>query len=681
MSRIPGRALAVLACVFILLTAPAFGQEARPRSARSPTQALDAVATQAMRSVDNAALRQRHPLPLGGGPLRFAEPLTTSLSPTQHGTWEQLDEDTWLWRLRVRSENALTLHLGFTTYRMPPGAELFMYSPDYESVVGPFTAADNEDHGQLWTPALPGDEAVIEVTVPAAQRSNLQLTLGQVTHGFRPFRTGSVNRSYRAKEAAKASGACNIDVACEEADPWRDQLRAVARFTTRQGSACTGTLINNTTGDQTPYFLTANHCGITPDNDESVVVYWNFQNSFCRSSNDSDGRGDGPLNQFSTGSIHRASTGPSQPQYGPLIQGSDFTLIELDDPIDPSFDVRFAGWSRIDAAPDQSVTIHHPSGEEKRISFDFDPARVTSYLDSTVAVAPTHLRVANWDVGTTEPGSSGAPLFNADQRIVGVLSGGFAACTSPTADNDRPDWYGRLAWAWDSGDTPDTRLRPWLDPLGVGATTVRGLDASERDITSPASVQDLQVTASERDAVTLSWTATGDDGFQGTASFYDLRYSTAPIESESDFDAATPVKTPFVPDASGTLQTASIDGLEPDQSYFFAIATYDNAGNRSPIGTTSNETVLLSSSHQLDIYPNPFRQQTTVRFAVNRGQHVTVEIYDALGRHVQTAYRQQADSSSFVYVTIDAGPMPSGRYFVRLVGETFTTSRPITLVR
>lgn len=674
-SRTLGRVLAALTCVLNLLTTPAFGQEARPRSARSAVQTLDTVATQAMRSVDNAALQQRHPLPLGGGPLRFAEPLTTSLSPTKHGTWERLDDGTWLWRLRIRSDDALTLHLGFTTYRMPSGAELYVYSPGYESVIGPFTAADNEDHGQLWTPALPGDEAVLEVTVPAAQKSNLQLTLGQITHGFRPLRTTG------AKRAAKASGACNVDVACEEADPWRNQLRAVARFTTNRGTLCTGTLINNTAGDQTPYFLAANHCGITPENAASVVVYWNFQNSFCRSNGSAGGAGDGALDESSSGAFYRASTGPSQHRYNALIQGSDFTLIELDDPIDSSFDARFAGWSRIDDAPDRSVTVHHPSGEEKRISFDFDPARITSYLDSTVAVVPTHLRVANWDVGTTEPGSSGAPLFNANQRVVGMLSGGFAECTSPTADNDRPDWYGRLAWAWDSGDTQDTRLSPWLDPLGVGATSVQGLDANERDITSPASVQDLQVTSSARDAVTLSWTATGDDGFQGTASFYDLRYATSPIESESDFDAATPIETSFVPGASGALQTASIDGLEPDQSYFFAIVTYDNAGNRSPIGTTSNETVLLSISHQLDVYPNPFRQQTTVRFAINREQRVAVEIYDALGRHVRTAYRQQTESSSFVYVTVGAGPMPSGRYFIRLVGESFAATRPVTLVR
>ena len=48
-----------------------------------------------------------------GVPPRFAVPQTTALSPATHGTWEQLDESTLLWRMRVSSEGALSLNLGF----------------------------------------------------------------------------------------------------------------------------------------------------------------------------------------------------------------------------------------------------------------------------------------------------------------------------------------------------------------------------------------------------------------------------------------------------------------------------------------------------------------------------------------------------------------------------------------
>ena len=78
----------------------------------------------------------------------------------------------------------------------------------------------------------------------------------------------------------------------------------------------------------------------------------------------------------------------------------------------------------------------------------------------------THIRVHDWDAGTTEPGSSGSHLFDQNHCVVGQLGGGFAAC-----GNDEPDWYGRLSVSWTGGGTSATRLSDWLDPFGNGALT------------------------------------------------------------------------------------------------------------------------------------------------------------------------------------------------------------------
>ena len=55
-------------------------------------------------------------------------------------------------------------------------------------------------------------------------------------------------------------GSCNINVVCPDGDPWRNQIRSVARITMSGMFVCTGQLINNTAQDDTPYFLTAQHC-------------------------------------------------------------------------------------------------------------------------------------------------------------------------------------------------------------------------------------------------------------------------------------------------------------------------------------------------------------------------------------------------------------------------------------
>lgn len=437
--------------VFVLL-APAFAAPPPPTPSAEAQGVLplSQVDVAAMPPLDNAALLAAEVQRAGPGVApHFAQPIPVSLTPDARGTWETLPDGRLLWRLRVQSPGAVSLNLGFTTYLMPPGGRLLLYSPDQAVVRGPFTAADNEAHGQLWTPIIPGDEVVVEVTLPAETAPQLRLELGSVNHGFIEF--GKM----------PLSGACNVDVVCSAADglpqvdAWRDQIRAVAAISTGGGIFCTGYLVNNTARDRTPYFITAYHCRVTETLAPSLVVYWNYQNSTCRppDSPASGGPGDGVLSQFNTGSVWRAAYATS-----------DFTLVELDDPIAADVDAFWAGWDARPLAPASAVGIHHPNGEEKRISFENDPLTITSYLGQTAPGDGSHLRVTDWDLGTTEPGSSGSPLFSPEGRVIGQLHGGYAAC-----DNDLSDWYGRLAVSWEGGGTRQTRLRDWLDPLGSGA--------------------------------------------------------------------------------------------------------------------------------------------------------------------------------------------------------------------
>src|SRR5690606_27436472 len=118
-------------------------------------------------------------------------------------------------------------------------------------------------------------------------------------------------------------------------------------------------------------------------------------------------------------------------------------------------------------------------------SFDDQPQTITNYDSALSTPSGTHLRIAAWDLGTTEPGSSGSGLWNPDKRLVGVLSGGIAACVSQNSadDNNQPDWYGRLAHAWDSGSAANRRLRDWLDPANSGLQFIDGISESSLDVT------------------------------------------------------------------------------------------------------------------------------------------------------------------------------------------------------
>ncbi len=456
-----GAPLVILACLGAMVPpALAAGSGAPDAGDRLPTAwtvpvgPLAAVARHQEPPPDLAALRRDDERRQGEGlPPRFAVPRPVSIAPDEGGTWEQVDQATMLWRLRVGSPGALSLNLGFGRYRMPPGGHLFIYPAGGAAGGevggrGPsllhFTDADNEEHGQLWTPVLLADEIVVEVTLPVKELAELDLELTSVNVGYRGF--GEL-----VDEAAPdKAGTCNVDVICPEGDPWRDEIPSVGVISTGGSTFCTGFMVNNTAQDERPLFMTANHCGIDTGNAASLVVYWNFQSPECGQ------QGGGSLDQYQTGSILRAT-----------FATSDFTLVELDDPPDSTYAVSFAGWSRSAADPTSATAIHHPNTDEKSISFEYDPTQTTSYLSTSAPGDGTHIRIVDWDVGTTEPGSSGSPLFDQDHHVVGQLHGGYAAC-----GNDDSDWYGRLSVSWEGGGTSATRLRDWLDPLGSDAVAV-----------------------------------------------------------------------------------------------------------------------------------------------------------------------------------------------------------------
>ena len=107
-----------------------------------------------------------------GRPISFAVALATAVRPATYGQWS-LAGNTSVWRLRIHSPGAKSLNLGFSEYHLPVGASLFLISP--EEKLGPFTQADNEEHNQLWTPIIAGDDLIIELRVPTALKKRVQL--------------------------------------------------------------------------------------------------------------------------------------------------------------------------------------------------------------------------------------------------------------------------------------------------------------------------------------------------------------------------------------------------------------------------------------------------------------------------------------------------------------------------
>ncbi len=517
--------------------------EPPPDGLARDTRPLDQVERIVMPPVDVAQLRAEDAINLSAGePPRFAYPMAVNIDPSTRGTWEKTEGDRLVWRLRIASPKAASINLGFIRYFMPHGGRLFLYRPDKQIIVGAFTDQDNEAHGQLWTPLVRGDEIVIEVSLPSSERANLQLKLAWVNHGYKGI-------------DEPTSGACNVDVVCPQGDAWRKEIRSVAVYQLSGTWTCTGAMINDTAQDLKPYFLTANHCGVNAGNAATVVTYWNFENSTCRppGSPASGGPGDGSLAQFLTGAIFRAAYATS-----------DFTLIELDDPVPRGFHVFWAGWDRSNVAPSSAVAIHHPNTDEKRISFENGLTQLTSYLGVVVPGDSTHIRIVDWDLGTTEPGSSGSPLFNPEHRIVGQLHGGYAAC-----GNDLSDYYGRLFLSWAGGGTRASRLSDWLDPMSSGVTALAGREQTSFDLAASPALQAICAPA------TATYHITVTAGTKTTAPVT-LSTLTQPIGTSANFSV-----NPVTPTGTSVLTV--------DDTSLTSVGNY----NMFIVGTAMTESITL----------------------------------------------------------------------------------------
>lgn len=423
-----------------------------------------------------------------GLPKQFAEARSVSLiaAKTDGAAWEKAPDGRLVWRHAVTSKGADTLNFGFGRFFLPHGAELRIISPATGESRGPYTDAQNKKHRQFWTPVLQGDAAIIEVTLPADMLPFLELELTSVNHGFADPLKGA---------APAKSGSCNVDVVCSEGDAWRDQIRSVGAYTVRGVDTCTGTLLNNETGDNTPYFLTADHCEVREGDAASVVVYWNYESPECREPGSVESGN--PINR---NLFDETSSGT---EFIATNAATDFTLLQLSEAPPLSYNVFFSGWDRSGTTPDSVVGIHHPGVEEKRISFENDALTITGRGEA-VGGGDGYFRVEDWDVGTTEGGSSGSGIWDANRRLVGQLFGGFAAC-----GNDEADWYGRLGISWDRGTTPGTRLRDWLDPNNTGVEFVDGKNACD---TPTVTISSDTNPATPGQTVTFTATASGGAG-------------------------------------------------------------------------------------------------------------------------------------------------------------------------
>ncbi|MBI5004677.1 MAG: DNRLRE domain-containing protein [Candidatus Lloydbacteria bacterium] len=201
-----------------------------------------------------------------------------------------------------------------------------------------------------------------------------------------------------------------------------------------------------------------------------------------------------------------------------------------------------------------------------RILVDWTESTVT--WNTPGSTAGTHFATSPTD--TVAVSTAGSYSWNVTSDVASFIAG--------SATN-----YGwRIIWSSNTSGTNKQVDFGTKENTTASNRPVLSVTYTTPDTIAPSAVSDLALSSPSNSAITVSWTAPGDDASTGTAASYDLRYSTSAITS-GNFSSATAVTGEPTPLVAGTSQSMTVTGLSPSTTYYFAIKTSDEVPNTSAI--------------------------------------------------------------------------------------------------
>lgn len=588
---------------------------------------------------------------------RFGYAIDVDFGMDNSGTWDTLPNGDKIWRLTIRSGGAYSINLIYDDFWMPEGSQFFVYSEDKNMILGAFTSLNNKSHNKFSTDLVKGDAINLEYYEPVYVFGG-RINVDKVIHGYKNlfFENRHDNTIYD----------CHFDIACTEGDAWCIEKRAVSVILTDENQAfCTGCLINNVRNDLTPYYLTANHC-LNGDND-TWIFRFKYWSPTCN-------QGDEPFNWGSiSGSSIRAHHADT-----------DFALLELSVPPPSGFGVLYAGWDRTSSSPISSAVIHHPKGAMMKISSAESPATSSSYGGGSGD--------AHWQVilnkGTTEPASSGAPLFNQNHRIVGQNQGGNQGCPPVTK------YYGRFDVSWNGGGTQQTRLRDWLDPDNTGTTsigptspTIHLINSTLTSTNKFAALAEIHIEGNVETSGPIC--PTSDVPFTAeSGSNIEIKAKRIVIKSGTHFKAGSNVTIT----AADNIECAD-NIVEGDYVDVFCNADISNkmmfaddnifSKDSTNISDNFNEDISLietkekdavNISENISLYPNPTNGSFIIEFADKKDCTAEIIIYNISGKIVFEKTNVSNDR-----IAVNICHLPKGVYIVQINRSKNTHTQKIFL--
>ncbi len=172
------------------------------------------------------------------------------------------------------------------------------------------------------------------------------------------------------------------------------------------------------------------------------------------------------------------------------------------------------------------------------------------------------------------------------------------------------------------------------------------VEVETADSAPPARVTDLSTSLPAPHAVTLVFTAPGDDSLSGTAAAYEVRISPSPI-TEATWESAQPVTVSGTPLLGGSQEHVRVTGLTPETTVHLALRARDNVSRYSGMSNDVEvalpaDTVPPGTVTDLEVVETGTRT-ATLRWTApgNDGDEARVDGYEI--RYAQSRIEDEAD--------------------------------------
>ena len=396
------------------------------------------------------------------GGYRFAHKFYTNIN-INDGMKTVLHDGTTVKQVGIHSAGAYSINILLRDFEIPEGGKLFIYNTDHSYVLGSYDHRNNSPDKILPIQPVAGESIIVEYSEPANVAFRGNFTITEVNHDYRDF-------FKREPGTDNSNLSCMPDVLCSEAAP--ETIRSTVLLMINGSIACSGSLINNTSDDGKPYLLTAVHCLVDntsipfpTDIDHyinkagTIVAFFNYNRPVC------------DVNIKMKGSEEMSLSGATAHV---ILEKKDIALLEFKATPPDYYNAFYAGWN-MDMKPNSTYynNLHHPIGAVKKYGMTeetIDLVSTFNFFDPN-----SFWKVPFWTIGSTDNGSSGSPLFDENNLIIGGLSSGCSVCPGVTpvcTGNDKMDYFYSLAKGWETNN----QLKTYLDPFDKGVMQYPGMD-------------------------------------------------------------------------------------------------------------------------------------------------------------------------------------------------------------